>query len=91
MNKDQTIGSAMLIVSLICVVAYAWLLYGYTIIVLQITAFIAVAGVLMIIAWVGWTMATTPPPLPLEPEAMSTPPTASVTLENKTSQTIEKP
>jgi predicted DNA-binding transcriptional regulator len=58
-----------------------WLLYAYSIVVLQITAFIAVAGVLVILAWIGWTMATTPPPAPLEPEPVTT----SVGTEEKAS------
>jgi predicted DNA-binding transcriptional regulator len=33
---------------------------------IKISAFIAVAAILMIIAWIGYTMATTPPPTPLE-------------------------
>jgi predicted DNA-binding transcriptional regulator len=45
-------------------------------IVLQITAFVAVGAVLVVAAWIGWTMATTPPPAPLEAE-----PTASLPVE----------
>jgi hypothetical protein len=37
-------------------------------IVLQITAFVAVGAVLAVAAWIGWTMTTTPPPAPLEVE-----------------------
>jgi predicted DNA-binding transcriptional regulator len=44
---------------------------AYSIVVLQVTAFIAVAGILVILAWIGWTMATTPPPAPLESEPLS--------------------
>ena len=33
---------------------------------MQLTAFIAVAGVLGILAWIGYTLATTPPPKPIE-------------------------
>jgi predicted DNA-binding transcriptional regulator len=66
MSKDQMMGAAILVVSVVVIVVYAWLLYSYALIVLQITAFVAVAGVLVIMAWIGWTMATTPPPAPLE-------------------------
>ena len=69
MNKDQGIGVLLLLAGAVGVVIYAWLLYAYAIIVLQVTAFMAVAAVLLILAWIGWTMATTPPPTPLEPEA----------------------
>lgn len=66
MNKDQALGAVILLASLIGIVLYAWSLYAYSIVVLQVTAFIAVAGILVIAAWIGWTMATTPPPAPLE-------------------------
>jgi predicted DNA-binding transcriptional regulator len=72
MNKDQGIGAIILVGSVAGIVLYAWLIYTFTILVLQITAFIAVAGMLGIAAWIGWTMATTSPPAPFEPEPMST-------------------
>lgn len=77
MNKDQGIGAFILVASIVGVIVYAWLIYAFTILVLQITAFIAVAGMLGIAAWIGWTMATTPPPAPLEPEPASPEPSAS--------------
>jgi len=81
MNKDQGIGAVLLVASIVGIVVYAWLLFAYAIVVLQITAFIAVAAVLVIAGWIGWTMATTPPPAPLEPE----PATTSVSPEEKAS------
>jgi len=66
MSKDQTYGAIILAVSVVGIIVYAALLYAYALVVLQITAFIAVAGVLVIAAWIGYTMATTPPPAPLE-------------------------
>ena len=83
MNKDQTIGAIILVASLSALVAYTWLLYAYAIVVLQITAFLAVAAVLVILAWIGWTMATTPPPAPIELEPSST------SAEDKTRSTTE--
>jgi predicted DNA-binding transcriptional regulator len=71
MNKDQAIGAIMLLVSVVGIAVYAWLLYAYSIVVLQVTAFIAVAAILVIAAWIGWTMATTPPPAPLDLEPKS--------------------
>jgi predicted DNA-binding transcriptional regulator len=68
MNKDQAIGAIILLVSLAGIAVYAWVLYAYSIVVLQVTAFIAVAGILAISGWIGWTMATTPPPAPLDIE-----------------------
>jgi len=72
MSKDQTLGAVILAVSVIGIVVYAALLYLYALIVLQVTAFVAVAIVLGILAWIGWTMATTPPPAPLEMPETST-------------------
>jgi predicted DNA-binding transcriptional regulator len=66
MNKDQGIGAAILVVSVACLVVYAWLIYAYALVVLQMTAFAAVAAMLVIAGWIGWTMATTP--APLEPQ-----------------------
>ena len=77
MNKDQGIGALILVASIIGVIVYAWLLYAYATVVLQITAFVAVAAVFVIAAWIGWTMATTPPPAPLEPEVTPTTSAAS--------------
>lgn len=68
MSKDQLFGAVLLVVGIVGIVVYAWLLVIFPTTVLQITAFIAVAFVLGIAAWIGWTMATTPPPAPLEPE-----------------------
>lgn len=59
-------GAGILAASVVGVAVYAVLLYSYALVVLQITAFVAVAGVLVVMAWIGWTMATTPPPAPIE-------------------------
>jgi len=72
MNRDQSIGAVILLVSVVGIAVYAWLLYAYSILVLEVTAFIAVAAILVIAAWIGWTMATTPPPAPLETETLAT-------------------
>jgi len=72
-NKDQAIGAVILIVSVAGIAVYGWLLYAYPMIVLQVTAFLAVAAVLVILAWIGWTMATTPPPEPVEFETPAAP------------------
>jgi len=81
MNKDQGIGLVVLVASVVGIVLYAWLIHAFTIVVLQITAFLAVAAVLVMLAWIGWTMATTPPPAPLEPEPAS--PEPSTTAEKQ--------
>jgi len=68
------IGAIILAGSIVGVVVYGWLLFSYSVLVLQVTAFLAVATMLGIAAWIGWTMATTPPPAPLEmpPKPLST-------------------
>ena len=66
MTKDQIVGVIILVAGIVGILAYGWVIYAYPIVVLQITAFLAVAGVLGIAAWIGWTMATTPPPKPIE-------------------------
>lgn len=67
-SKDQTIGALVLIVCVLGIVIYGWLVFlsEYCLLVLELTGFIAVAGILAIGAWIGWTMATTPPPKPME-------------------------
>jgi predicted DNA-binding transcriptional regulator len=74
LNKDQAIGAAMLVGSALGIAVYGWLVYAFPTIVLQVTAFLAVAAVLVIVAWIGWTMATTPP---LEPFEMDSTPSES--------------
>lgn len=67
MNKDKIIGLLIFIGSILGIIIYAWLLFFIaTIIVIQITLFIAVAALLAILAWIGYTLATTPPPKPIE-------------------------
>jgi predicted DNA-binding transcriptional regulator len=85
MNKDQAIGAVILIASVVGALVYGWLIYAFPMVILQITAFLAVATVLVILAWIGWTMATTPPPAPLEAETIRTSGSASVE-ESRTSQ-----
>ena len=66
MSKDQTLGGVILIVSVVCIFVYGYLVWIFPLQVLQITAFLGVTGVLAILAWIGYTLATTPPPQPIE-------------------------
>ena len=81
LNKDQTIGGTILIICLVIAILYiATLFYPtwLTSIGLQITeadarfwiiatpVLIAFIAIMAIGAWIGWTMATTPPPKPIE-------------------------
>ena len=76
-SKDQGIGGAILAVCVIVAVGFVLLvgipkeLFGWdpttvrldAVLILVSIAFIAI---LAIGAWIGWTMATTPPPKPIE-------------------------
>ena len=68
MNRDQIIGTLIFAVSVIGIIIYGWILFftEWTILLLQITGFVAVAAILGILAWIGYTLATTPPPKPIE-------------------------
>jgi len=80
MSKDQAIGGGIFLVCVVLIIAYiaglflsdpisSWLnldavaLRYWLIAVPVLIAFVAVLG---IGAWIGWTMATTPPPKPIE-------------------------
>ncbi|MEM3627358.1 MAG: transcriptional regulator [Candidatus Bathyarchaeia archaeon] len=68
MNKDKILGLSILAVSIASGLAYGWLLFfsHWTMMVLQLTAFTAMAAILTIAAWIGYTLATTPPPKTIE-------------------------
>ena len=66
--KDKAIGGLLLIISIIVIVIYGYILFftKYDILLLKITGLIAVIAVFGVLAWIGYTLATTPPPKPLE-------------------------
>lgn len=82
MSKDQAIGGAILAVCVIVAVGYAILVIapnlvtdtlkiGWTasetrLYAVLVPVFIAFIAILLIGAWIGWTMATTPPPKSIE-------------------------
>lgn len=61
-------GFLLLVASVAGVAVYGWLLFfsQWAVLALQLTGFIAIAVVLAIVAWIGYTLATTPPPKPIE-------------------------
>ncbi len=65
MANDRAVGAAILVGSILGIVVYGILLVYYEGIVLAVTAFVAVFLILGILAWIGYTMATTPPPEPI--------------------------
>jgi predicted DNA-binding transcriptional regulator len=71
MNKDAAIGVGILAASVIVIAVYLWLIFlppltGVDLLVLKLTGSVAVAAVFGILAWIGYTLATTPPPKPIE-------------------------
>ena len=80
MSKDRVIGGGMLIAAIIIWILYT--LYGFLLILfpnlpvpkpnfnlinIPVTiVWLAVTAVLFIAAWIGYTLATTPPPKPIE-------------------------
>ena len=68
MSRDQVVGVLILVGSVGGILLYFYLVFlsAWILLVMQLTAFIAVAGVLGIMAWIGYTLATTPPPKPIE-------------------------
>jgi len=68
LSRDQVIGALILAASVIGIIVYGWILFftEWTLLLLQITGFVAVVAVLGILAWIGYTLATTPPPKPIE-------------------------
>jgi hypothetical protein len=72
MAKDRAIGAALVAGAVIGVIIYGSLMFLFTsvsVLVLKLTAFVGVLAILAILGWIGYVMATTPPPVPLEPEA----------------------
>jgi len=65
MANDRAIGGGILLGSILGIIVYGLLIYYWPLQVLEITAFVAVLVLLAILAWIGYTMATTPPPEPI--------------------------
>jgi TRAP-type C4-dicarboxylate transport system permease small subunit len=82
MSKDQAIGGAILVVCVLVAVFYLVALFGYEQLIkpwlnvgsladvrywlIAVPVLVAFVAILLIGAWIGWTMATTPPPKPIE-------------------------
>ncbi|MBE0447832.1 MAG: transcriptional regulator [Actinobacteria bacterium] len=61
-ERDKVYGAFVLAAAIIGIVAYGWFLHSAPIVTLQVVSFIAVATVLGIVGWIGYTMLTTPSP-----------------------------
>jgi predicted DNA-binding transcriptional regulator len=81
-SKDQAIGGAILLVCTVVAIVYLVALFGYAQLIqpwldvgsveavrywlIAVPVLVAFVAILFIGAWIGWTMATTPPPKPIE-------------------------
>jgi len=72
MEKDRLVGAGILLVGIAAAIVYVLLLYlGYGSILVTILVSIAFFVLLGIVGWIGWTIATTPSPKPIESEVGS--------------------
>jgi len=64
MADEKLLGPGLIVISVIAVIIYGWLVFfsRYSLIVLRVTAFLAILVLFCLIAWVGYTIATTPVP-----------------------------
>jgi hypothetical protein len=78
--RDRSLGALILTIALVAMVGYFWLLFlapedavflGKTVnewaIILPVI--IIVYAVLVVVAWIGWALASTAPPLPVTAES----------------------
>ncbi|MEM3955723.1 MAG: transcriptional regulator [Candidatus Bathyarchaeia archaeon] len=58
----------LLVVGVLGIIVYDWLVFlaEWSLFVLQMSVFIAIAVILTIISWIGYTLVTTPPLKPVE-------------------------
>jgi len=85
-----------LLVGVVGIVVYGYLLFladsTISLIILKLSAFFAVAMILAIVAWIGYTMATTPPPEPIDVSDSTTTTSAEETSNsNVESEAEQKP
>ncbi|GBF09733.1 hypothetical protein apy_14580 [Aeropyrum pernix] len=69
LDRDRIVGFSLLIGSLAIIIVYAYLVFFTEKIwefVIKLTGFAAVAGFFGLLAWIGYVLATTPPPKPIE-------------------------
>jgi len=65
---DKVLGYLILVGSLLGIACYFYLVFlsPWILLAIQVSAFMAVTAILAIMAWIGYTLAATPPPMPLE-------------------------
>jgi len=90
LDKDQGIGLVILLGSILGIIVYGVLLFFFSAQVLAVTAFVGVAGIFIVLAWIGYTMASTPPPAPIEATEPTTPSKAETSGDTKASSESKK-
>jgi predicted DNA-binding transcriptional regulator len=99
-SKDQAIGGVICLVCVVIGVLYTLGLFyfgnpmgGWSIEfwLIALPVFIAFIAILGIGAWIGWTMATTPPPKPIEEITSEMETEQKTTAEEKPTAVEEKP
>jgi cytoskeletal protein RodZ len=104
-SKDQTIGGLICLVCVVVGVLYTLGLFwfgtplgnnttlGWTVQfwLIALPVFIAFIAILGIGAWIGWTMATTPPPKPIEEITSEIETEQKTTVEEKPTAAEEQP
>jgi hypothetical protein len=76
LSKDQGYGLVIFLISIVVAIVYLVAFFapwvglpaGWHDLAVGIPVLLFVLLVLVISGWIGWTMVTTPPPAPLEPE-----------------------
>jgi hypothetical protein len=78
LSKDQSYGFVIFLISIVVAIVYLVMFFspwipglettGWYSLAVGIPVLLFVLLVLVISGWIGWTMLTTPPPAPLEPE-----------------------
>jgi predicted DNA-binding transcriptional regulator len=68
MGRDTIIGVCMIVLSISIIITYGWIVFftEWSTFLLQLTGFIAVAGVFGVLAFIGYVLVRTPPPKPIE-------------------------
>ncbi|MEM3580732.1 MAG: transcriptional regulator [Candidatus Bathyarchaeia archaeon] len=100
-SKDQSIGGAIFIICVVIAIIYTLIVFLPTqtlgifglkvsdiearIWAVVIPVFLAFIAIMGIGAWIGWTMATTPPPKPIEEI------TTEIEEEEKKEETVKEP
>jgi len=84
MANDRAVGGAIFGGSVIGIILYAVLLLDVWEITIRVTAFVGVALILVVLAWIGYTMATTPPPEPIKDIPETETPSGEAKVETKT-------